>query len=89
VGRRSQELELATGAKPIVAGCLSDTGDVLASVALDNSVRLWDLKLGREIAALWGGAGESFVAVATRGTSVAVALSDGRIRLWDSDPGSG
>jgi WD40 repeat protein len=86
VARRSQQLELGTGTKPIVAGCLSDTGDILASVALDNSVRLWDLGLGKEVAALWGAAGEAFVAVATRGTAVAVALSDGRVRLWNSEP---
>ena len=39
---------------------------------------------GRELAALWGGAGESFASVSLSGRLVVVALADGRIRLWEA-----
>jgi WD40 repeat protein len=56
----------------------------LASVALDNSVQLWDLEARAALAALWGPAAESFAGVALfgEGDHIAVALADGRIRVW-------
>jgi WD40 repeat protein len=56
----------------------------LASVALDNAVQLWDLDTQTALAALWGPAAESFAGVALfgQGDHIAVALADGRIRVW-------
>jgi WD40 repeat protein len=53
-------------------------------VSLDNAVRLWDLESRAASAALWGPSGESFVGLALYGewNHLAVALADGRIRLW-------
>jgi WD40 repeat protein len=85
VPAREQVLEIGTGAKPVIAASLSDATDVLATVALDNCVRFWDLGTGRELAALWGASGESFIGIATRGTSITVCLADGRIRLWQTE----
>jgi WD40 repeat protein len=59
-------------------------GTHLATVAQDNAVHLWDLEAGTPVAALWGIDTESFASVALFGASdhIAVALADGRIRLW-------
>jgi serine/threonine protein kinase len=60
----------------------------VASVALDNAVRVWDLESGSSPASLWGSSEESFASVASYGggRNLAVVLADGRIRLWG--PGS-
>jgi len=58
-------------------------GRLAASVALDNAVQLWDFVSRTVLATLWGQAGESYTWVALpRNGAVAVALADGRIRLW-------
>jgi serine/threonine protein kinase/WD40 repeat protein len=64
-------------------GFLAD-GGYLASVCQDNSVQLWDLATLSLGATLWGPAEESFVGLALFGESnhLAVALADGRIRVW-------
>jgi WD40 repeat protein len=54
-----------------------------ATVALDNAVQLWDVAKRASLATLWGHAGESYTWVALPSSGVlAVALTDGRIRLW-------
>ena len=60
------------------------TAGTWRSVALDNSVQLWDLESQSPSAVLWGQANESFSAVALfgGGDHVAAAMSDGRLRLW-------
>ena len=62
---------------------LGDAGH-LASVSQENSVQLWDLEEGAAGAALWGQAGDSFVGIGllASGDQLAVALADGRIRVW-------
>jgi serine/threonine-protein kinase len=64
--------------------CFLADGAFLATVGLDNAVQLWDLEKGAATAALWGPSGESFVGLALYGewNHLAVALADGRIRLW-------
>jgi len=84
VPTRSERLNLEVGHRSVTAACLGDGGAVAATVALDNSVRFWDLDFGRELAALWGAAGESFASVSLSGRLVVVALADGRIRLWEA-----
>jgi serine/threonine protein kinase len=64
--------------------CFLADGAFLAVVGLDNAVQLWDLEKRAAAAALWGPGGESFVGVALYGewNHLAVAVADGRIRLW-------
>jgi hypothetical protein len=70
--------------KPAVSLAFLPDGEHLVSVGLDNSAQLWDLHEAQPRAALWGIAEESFAGVAVfgGGLQVAVALADGRIRVW-------
>jgi WD40 repeat protein/tRNA A-37 threonylcarbamoyl transferase component Bud32 len=57
-------------------------GSHFATVAQDNAVQLWDTERRAAMASLWGPADESFASVALCGDQIAVALADGRIRVW-------
>ncbi len=59
-------------------------GEHLATVAMDNSLILWDLEKGVPSATLWGTQEEAFASVAVlgQGRQIASAMSDGRIRIW-------
>jgi hypothetical protein len=59
-------------------------GAHMATVALENAVQLWDVESRSMLAALWGPAADSFSGVALfgGGDHIAVALADGRIRIW-------
>ena len=82
--RREQVQVLPGHRKPATSLVFFGDGVHLASVALDNSVQLWDLEARSALAALWGPAAESFAGVALfgQGDHIAVALADGRIRIW-------
>jgi WD40 repeat protein len=71
-------------AKSVASIAFFPDGEQCASVAMDNSLILWDLKSGHSTATLWGGAEESFasVAVYAQGHQIACGMTDGRIRLW-------
>lgn len=70
--------------KPATSLCFFPDGEHLATVALDNAVQLWHLGSPEPLAQLWGPAAESFAGVTLYGGGdhMAVALADGRIRLW-------
>jgi serine/threonine protein kinase len=70
--------------KPATALSFFADGRHFATVSQDNSVQLWNLDSNALVAALWGPADESFAGLALfeGGSRIAVALSDGRIRLW-------
>ncbi len=84
LARREQTAVFRSLRRPVTA--LSFLGDAghLASVSQENSVQLWDLGEGAAGAALWGQAGDSFVGIGllASGDQLAVALADGRIRVW-------
>ncbi len=84
---REQTVVFRTLRRPATA--LSFLGDAghLASVSQENSVQLWDLEEGAAKAALWGQAGDSFVGIGllTSADQLAVALADGRIRVWGTE----
>jgi WD40 repeat protein len=84
VEAREQVLMLQVNRKPASSLAFFGDGVHMASVALDNSVQLWDLEAQSAQAALWGPAQESFAGVALFGEEdhIAVALADGRIRIW-------
>jgi serine/threonine protein kinase len=64
--------------------CFLADGGFLATVCQENSAQLWDLESHSLAATLWGTAAEAFVSLALFGESnhLAVALADGRIRVW-------
>jgi serine/threonine protein kinase len=70
--------------RPANALCFLADGSYLATVCQENSVQMWDLATHTPGATLWGPADESFVGLALFGESnhLAVALADGRIRIW-------
>ncbi|MEE8218126.1 MAG: serine/threonine-protein kinase [Vicinamibacteria bacterium] len=79
-----QETAVLALRRPASALCFLSDGGFLASVGFDNSVQLWDLKTRSPAAALWGPRGEIFMGLALYGelNHLAVALEDGRIRIW-------
>jgi WD40 repeat protein len=82
---RSQVAMVEGQRRPATSLCFFRDGKHLATVALENVVQLWDLESASPLASLWGPASESFAGVALYGGGerVAVALADGRIRLWE------
>jgi serine/threonine protein kinase len=81
---RQQVAVVAGHRKPATSLSFFADGTHLATVAQDNSVQLWDLEAHAPLAALWGPAEESFTGVTLFGGGhhIAVALGDGRIRVW-------
>jgi WD40 repeat protein len=81
---REPSAVLAGLRRPATSICFLGDGGYLATVCQENAVQLWDLETRLPGATLWGPAGESFVALALFGDSnhLAVALADGRIRVW-------
>jgi serine/threonine protein kinase len=84
LGTREQVGQFAPLKRPATSVCFLADGGYLASVCQDNSVQLWDLESRSLAATLWGPTDESFVSLALFGESnhLAVALADGRIRVW-------
>ncbi len=70
--------------KPASSLCFFADGTHLASVALENMVHVWDLETAGPVASLWGPNADSFAGITLygEGDHIAVALSDGRIRVW-------
>jgi WD40 repeat protein len=81
---REEEFQLAPLKRPATSLCFLADGGFLATVCQDNSVQLFDLEARSLLATLWGPANECFVSVAIFGEAnhLAVALADGRIRVW-------
>jgi serine/threonine protein kinase len=81
---REQVGVVAGHRKPATSLSFFADGTHLATVAQDNSVQLWDLEAHAPLAALWGPSEESFTGVTLFGGGhhIAVALGDGRIRVW-------
>jgi WD40 repeat protein len=67
----------------------SPDGKTLASVGLDNTVRLWNVATRRQTAALKGHLRRiHFVTFSHDGTMVATAGMDGTVKLWDTPKGA-
>jgi hypothetical protein len=81
---REQTIVLTGLRRPATSVSFLADGGYLATVCQENAVQLWDLATGAPGATLWGPADESFVGLALFGESnhFAVALGDGRIRVW-------
>jgi hypothetical protein len=81
---REERLAVECPRRPIVALAMFDSGAGAVSVGLENTVTVWDLGGQAPLASLWGRKDESFVGVALFGEprQLAVALADGRIRVW-------
>jgi eukaryotic-like serine/threonine-protein kinase len=81
---REQAFVLTGLRRPATALCFLADGGYLATVCQDNAVQLWDLETHSPGVTLWGPSDESFVGIALFGEAnhLAVALADGRIRIW-------
>ena len=79
------KLVVARGATgPVSTLALSPDEKFLVTAVGDNSLRLWDLSVGREAAALTGhGAKVTALAVGPDGARAASADASGQVRLWD------
>jgi hypothetical protein len=88
VEARSEQWQALAQRRPATALSFFSDGRHFASVSQDNAVTLWNLDSTSTLAALWGPADESFAGLALfeGGSHIAVALSDGRIRLWAPAP---
>jgi eukaryotic-like serine/threonine-protein kinase len=84
LGTREQVAVLTGLRKPATSLAFLADGGFLATVCQENTVQLWDLESRTAAAALWGPVDESFVGLALFGdwNHLAVALADGRVRLW-------
>jgi WD40 repeat protein/tRNA A-37 threonylcarbamoyl transferase component Bud32 len=84
VEQRAAVAVLGAQRKAATSMCFFPDGEHLVTVALDNAVQLWHLRTPEPLASLWGPAAESFTGVTLYGGGdhMAVALADGRIRLW-------
>ena len=68
---------------------LSPDGRLLASAGNDRSVRLWDLRTGREARTLLGHEGSVMtVSFSSDGARLASGSDDGSVRIWDSATGA-
>jgi WD40 repeat protein len=62
-------------------------GKTLLTACQDGTVRLWDLKTGREIRRLWHPAGVRAAVVLPDGRRAVTGCNDGFVRLWDLQKG--
>lgn len=81
---QASPISLGPFRKPLTSACFFADGRHLVTVGLENVVQIWDLDSRAVMASLYGTAEEAFVGVALHGDGeqLAVALADGRIRLW-------
>jgi WD40 repeat protein len=79
---RAQLFVLPGQRKPTSSLCFFGDGMHFATVAQDNAVQIWDAERRAALASLWGPTDDSFASVAVYGDQLAVALTDGRIRVW-------
>src|SRR5438132_4010712 len=67
----------------------SPDGKILASGSIDNTVKLWELKTGREIRSLVGHTGDvSSVAFSSDSKILASASYDHTVKVWDLATGN-
>ncbi len=84
LGTRELVNTLGSLKRPASGLCFLADGAFLATVCQENSVQSWDLEAHAPPAMLGGPPDESFAGIALFGDSnhLAVALADGRIRVW-------
>jgi hypothetical protein len=82
---RREEIRVLTGhRKAVSALCYFFLGTGIASVAMDNSVILWDAVSGTQRSTLWGATGDVFASVVVTGEEplIVAGLADGTLKVW-------
>lgn len=75
-------------ALPLTSPFLRETGGILVSGSLDNTIKLWHPDTGEEVRTLTGHDGEVFsVAISPDGQTLVSGSWDNTIKLWDLDTG--
>ncbi len=84
MNRREEVKTLEGHKKSVAALSYFPQGNELASVAMDNSLIIWDLNTGNPRTTLWGGADDRFTGVVVTGEEPLIvgALGDGSLRIW-------
>jgi WD40 repeat protein len=90
-----QEWDLGSGTRvrslnrlPAPVNAISLVGPGLAAIAVDKTVKLWDLNADRELRDFGGHTGHvTSLAVTAHGQHVASASVDGTIRMWNLESG--
>jgi WD40 repeat protein len=73
---------------PIFAMAISADGKALASAGYDGAIRIWDLKIGKELRAIPGRRGNTrSIAFSPDGKLVAAAGAEKSARIWDAHTG--
>ena len=69
---------------PVLMGAFTPDGERAVTVSSDETVRLWDLKTGKEIRQYKGHTGPLYcVAVSEDGRTLVTGAQDNTLRLWD------
>jgi WD40 repeat protein len=82
---RKEAFEKIAHPVPVTHVAFHPHGRLLATIARDDSVRLWDLKTASEVVRMTHDAPVTVVALSRAGDLVASASIDGTVRVWTPD----